>query len=97
MGAMPRQIEISVEKGEITVRPTAARLVLGEDTLQWVLLGAKSFLLTFADGEALDETEIRDGRVVTPRKKGIFHYQVAVCGSDGLIYLDASCPTVVIR
>lgn len=88
-----KPITITVEPtGELTVRPTSATLDK-DQTIQWSMKGAASFVITFRDGEvvvvkergliAAGGTVITgdDGvtKVYTANKRGIHHYQVVVC------------------
>lgn len=90
-----KQITITADGGNITISPTSVLVNLG-DTVTWNVM-AESFLLTFADGQAFDRTQIdAETPPVTARKRGVFHYSVALAIGKR-VFADAGCPTVIIR
>lgn len=95
-----KTVHIRVDGEDITVDPTATHLDVGQD-VEWHLEGEQgTMLLTFVDGEAVGETKLRaaPGRAARGkgRKKGVFHYQVAIYTGEEL-HVDVGCPTIIIR
>ena len=91
------KIQVDEDTREVTVSPTGV-YVNPRDTLQWEVLQADSFVLTFDDARICEHGHEIVGRnhqaqITVGDRRGIFHYQVAMSVKDK-VYVLSGCPSV---
>jgi plastocyanin len=99
---IPISISVNIDVGNVTVDPSLVYASPGS-SVAWTAKNGTSLTISFKNQSPFSTYQLRSqsntlsATMDQSTAKGIYHYAVAIMGTDGKIYTIPGCPEIIVQ